>query len=696
MSLLSSQRFIAFVALSWLAAGCAKCGNSQVVTKDACLGVAGVQPDHLETCTATSECGEFHACKPVKDRPDLQCCRFVGRQCNTEADCCPGQGCQTSSSQCVGPTSPACTTDADCGDDGDKFCDPYTGLDGPTTRCQFKPCGPNKECADGLSCFQGNCVATLPCNGSCEAGKACEATNNLCQDYASPTGRPQAACPMTCAPGFIATFKDGRNIWDACKLSEVACVCGELPSLQSNDVGRFSALASDPGKALYVSAYDGKYGDLVVVTYGIDGKKSGIQYVDGVPNGEVKYGPSGSRGGVVEPGPDVGRYTDIAVSQGKVYVSYYDVTLGNLKMALRSTTGEWTTHQVDGDRADLGLYSSIAIDSAGVPGISYFQRGGEATFNVMDCPIPRPTGAVKYVTALKFARATKAEPTSAADWQIKTIACMSRPPPICDACTGVCADSGNGPTCLPMTTGCTQDGGMGCDSKSSCVTVSGNSVCAKTVTPPNLQQVGPGVGLFSSLAFKDKDAIIAYLQRTVPTTGAADGDLYAVTVASSGAVGAPVLIDSQGDTGYFPDVKIEPQTLKVAIGYHDFTSKAFKFYFANQIQTGVTPEIIDPGDDTSPGNQGWVGTDSSIFFGPIGVVWAVYQDATRGDLKLAKRSGSWTVQPERRTEGAVGFFADGLAADGMLYASHARIRAKVVKGTTQLDNSIILETVPAP
>ena len=45
---------------------------------------------------------------------------------------------------------------------------------------------------------------------------------------------------MTCTAGFIATFKDARNIWDSCNLPSVQCVCAELPGLQSNDLGRFS------------------------------------------------------------------------------------------------------------------------------------------------------------------------------------------------------------------------------------------------------------------------------------------------------------------------------------------------------------------------------------------------------------------------------------------------------------------------
>jgi hypothetical protein len=690
MSRSSLKGFLAFAVLPLFVAGCDSCSAKPVVPVNQCVSVPGAQADRPNACTDDTDCGEHFACKGVKDNEGLNCCVFTDRACTTEADCCPGQTCPADRKKCFDKFI-GCQQDSECGDRGDRVCEVYTDTYGTSSRCRFRPCGALGECAEGQSCFQGECMADLPCLGSCPPGKGCVATIDRCQDYSMPTDRPQAACPITCTAGFIATFNNPRNIWDSCVLPDVACVCAELPGLRSNDLGRFSSISADSTNAVYVSAYDGQYGDLVVVKYGLDGKKLATEYVDGVPAAAVKYGPSGARGGIVEPGPDVGRYTDVAVSQGRVYVSYYDVTGGNLKVAIRNATGEWTKHQVDGAQADLGLYSSIAIGADGFPGVSYFQRGGDTTFNVMDCPTPRPTGATKYVTALKFARATTATPSSATDWTIKTIACASRPPPICDACNGICADPGTGPACLTAGNGCT-----GCNaSTESCVSVNGSNVCAANFTPPDLQQVLPGVGLFSSLAFKGNDAVIAYMKRTVPTMGGADGDLFAVTVNGAGTVGAPVLIDGSGDTGYFPDVKVEAQTMSVGIGYHDFSSKAFKFYFAPQLQAGVTPEIIDRGTDmNAPGNQGWVGTDSAIVFGPTGVVWALYQDATKGDLKLAKRTSSWAVQPSPRTDGAVGFFADALFTDGKLFASHAKIHAKLVQSEPQVDNSLLLETLP--
>ncbi len=154
-------------------------------------------------------------------------------------------------------------------------------------------------------------------------------------------------------------------------------------------------------------------------------------------------------------------------------------------------------------------------------------------------------------------------------------------------------------------------------------------------------------------------------------------------------------LDDVGDTGYFPDVKIDPTTQSVAVGYHDFSSRKLKFYYAPSLQTGVTPETIDTGTGAAnSGESGWVGTDSALIFNGANL-FAVYQDATRGDLKLAKRAATWQLLPAIRTAGAVGFFADGILIDGKMFASHAKIHARLVAGEPHVDNALIVEPVPA-
>ena len=672
-----------------------------------CKGAKGVQPNHDSSCNSSVECGDHYGCAAPKDKPTLKCCVFADRKCNTEADCCPGQTCPMDRKKCFDKYL-ACETDADCGEAGDRVCLPYSDSYGTSTRCRFKPCGLLGACPDGQSCFQNECLAALPCTGACDPGKGCVADTDRCQDFAKVPSTPLLAdggsrvvnsCPMTCNSGFIATFKDPTNIFDSCLLPTAICICAELPGLQSEDLGRFSAIAAQSGKGLFVSEYDGQFGDLVVARYDLNGVKLGVDYVDGVPTGAVKYGPSGARGGVIEPGDDVGRYTDIATGGGFVYVSYWDVTHGDLKVAVRDANGKWTNHKVDGDNGELGLYTSIAIDSDGLPGISYFQRAAEATFDVTACPAPAPTGPKSFITALKYAHAKTATPSSASDWTVSTIACQSRPTPPCYSCSAsnTCADPGTGPDCYAPATTCT-----GCDPNTeTCVTVGTTATCSKKYNPSNLNDITDGVGLFSSIAFNGKEAFIGFMKRTTPPPMGAtrynpDGDLYGVKISATGTAGALVKLDSDGDTGYFPDVKIDPSTKNVAIAYHDFTSKKLKFYYAAQFQASVVPEVIDTGTGAAGSAEAdFVGTDSSLIFGTgAGSVYAVYQDATRGDLKLAKRAATWQVQPSIHTAGAVGFFADGVFVDGKMFASHARIHARLIAGEPHVDNALLVESVP--
>ena len=205
------------------------------------------------------------------------------------------------------------------------------------------------------------------------------------------------------------------------------------------------------------------------------------------------------------------------------------------------------------------------------------------------------------------------------------------------------------------------------------------------------------MGLFSSLSFNGKEAYIAYMKRQIPTGGTVpDGDLYGTIVSAAGTVQPAVLLDASGDTGFFPDVKFDPVSKKVGVSYHDFSSKAFKFYTAASFTAGVASEIIDSGGGTTgSGENDWVGSDSALVYG-AGGLYAVYQDPTKGDLKLAKRGQTWQVLPSIATQGAVGFFADAVFNEGKLVCSHARIHAKLVAGEPRVDNSLILEQVAAP
>ena len=155
---------MAFAVLSAVLAGC-DCTKPPIVNKNQCAQVPGAQADRPNACASNTDCGEHFGCKPVKDT-DVSCCVFNDRPCTTESDCCPGQTCPADRKKCFDKFI-GCQQDSDCGDRGDRFCEVYTDTYGSSSRCRFKACGPLGECADGLSCFQGECMADLPCLGTC-------------------------------------------------------------------------------------------------------------------------------------------------------------------------------------------------------------------------------------------------------------------------------------------------------------------------------------------------------------------------------------------------------------------------------------------------------------------------------------------------------------------------------------------------
>ncbi|UJS17063.1 MAG: Ig-like domain-containing protein [Candidatus Jettenia sp.] len=128
---------------------------------------------------------------------------------------------------------------------------------------------------------------------------------------------------------------------------------------REGDVGLYTSLAVEPSGKIHISYYDTTNDDL---KYATDASHSFI----GLEADKGKYVAE-----KVDNGRYVGMYSSIAVDMsGKMHISYYDGTNGNLMYATNAS-GLWVRKTVD-HKGDVGWYTSIAVDKQGKVHISYY------------------------------------------------------------------------------------------------------------------------------------------------------------------------------------------------------------------------------------------------------------------------------------------------------------------------------------
>jgi hypothetical protein len=125
------------------------------------------------------------------------------------------------------------------------------------------------------------------------------------------------------------------------------------------DVGQYVSLKLDSSGNPHVSYYDATNKNLIYATWNV---------------GATRWLTD-----VVANTGDVGKFSSLALSStGRPYISYYDESNNSLRMAYKSILGIWTDQLVDdGDTGGatpdkVGWYSSIDVDSTDNPYISYY------------------------------------------------------------------------------------------------------------------------------------------------------------------------------------------------------------------------------------------------------------------------------------------------------------------------------------
>ncbi|HJZ85732.1 MAG TPA: hypothetical protein VKN99_11210 [Polyangia bacterium] len=429
--------------------------------------------------------------------------------------------------------------------------------------------------------------------------------------------------------------------------------------------GRWSDLGASSGHVL-VSAYEEHYGDLLVGTVDPGGK---IQYqiVDGVPNSPPTLDPSGYRGGITDPGDDVGLYTSLKLdAMGRARVSYFDATHGALKLALArdASNAAWDIVTVDAPplgttpaTADtpgvrVGIYTSLTLDKNGLPQIAYMAHG-------------LPDGMGSFQAELRFARPRTASPAAATDFTIQKVDQLAI------GCKGLCAGNqvctAMPQKCVATATGCSP----GCGTTQGCVSGASGPSCVDIIAAPKAYDLPEGVGLFAHAArLANDDPLIVYHDRT-------NGNLKLAQFTSTDMMWHLSLLDGQDAMGM--DIGDVGQWCSVAVGAGDTIHIAYQDAIVDtlrylQIAPGGGAPVKELADDgvRADGTHS-VGDDTQIMVDAGGNVRIVYQDGRAVAMQMAQRTGpaTWTHMdlPSPMSALGHGFFPKLVADGATLWAS---------------------------
>ncbi|MBL0214247.1 MAG: hypothetical protein IPQ07_10195 [Myxococcales bacterium] len=425
---------------------------------------------------------------------------------------------------------------------------------------------------------------------------------------------------ISLAPGCSCGNPSDKSCETAADCGPDFCAKGELPYCIDNEcvcsddipagrVGPYSDVAAGKDGSIWVSAYAQSHGDLVVAR--VDPGRvpnEAWEWVDGVPDGPVVVPDSHIRGGIDAAGADVGMYTSIAVNgNGQPSVTYFDRDTGSLKFA-QKVNDVWVKHTIQtgtgmtlGESGELiGMYTSLTLRADdGRPGVAYL-------VHVRDTMGAR--------AEVRYAAAQTANPTAPGDWQIWKVDSAPLPP-----------DDPQNPEVYPL---------------------------------PN------SLGLFIDSARQPNQApVVVYYDRV-------HGDLKLSKFnATSGQFGTPKLLDGSAniDAGWSPSVQVDA-TGVVHVAYVGSTKDDLK-YVTDALN--AVPEVIDDGyrivgqtvDGLPKPEFHFVGDDASLILANGMFPMVAYQDATTQELLLAtkQQNGTWTHTNVAGAgdpwPGAYGFFA---------------------------------------
>lgn len=385
----------------------------------------------------------------------------------------------------------------------------------------------------------------------------------------------------------------------------------------TDEIGRYQSAVVSGGK-LYIAAYDSTFGDLAFTTI-TDPQQKPVWYpVDGLPSGDPENTDGkATRGGYVEPGDDVGRFTSLAfTSQGNPVVAYQDVTNNAVKLAMRDGD-KWTVSAISDSKegAGQGFYTQLIL-TGDVPTVAYMIAGVVNGMGVANAQ-------------LVVATAKSAKPSGPGDWTKRVVEQIGVP------CAGLCATGQacvyvdpvkkdkNATVCKTLDKTCSPS----CKSNQACQAAK----CVDALGAPAVG-LGQGTGLFARLVSDKSGPQLLFYNRVAGALRLASGaDWKVVTVAGG---------DSKSDLGRYIGAALgDDGTLHVA-----YSSADGRLYYQS-LKAGVPKpaEVVDDGMRTvaMTAEMHSVGAGAVLYLDGGKPVIA-YQDSTSSTLEVARRDAAWT------------------------------------------------------
>ncbi|MBI2388272.1 MAG: hypothetical protein HYV09_01535 [Deltaproteobacteria bacterium] len=447
--------------------------------------------------------------------------------------------------------------------------------------------------------------------------------------------------------------------------------CNGKPDLVPYVIGSHTSVAEGKDGTIWVAGYyegdpsggssDDFHADLVIGKF--DKEKGAVawQTVDGVPKlaegSELIKNSCGFRGGVTDPGDDVGQFTAMVLdSTGNPIVAYFDRTNSALKVA-RGDGKDWATHTVQTvAKGWAGKFNSMTLAN-GKPVIA---------FQTMEA------GSGGYAKAkVRVAKAQTEAPSAEGDWVLEDVAVEEKSPCIPDVCASgqkcLVGDVGLEPVCTATAGGCSP----ACGDGEACVKNKDGVVgCQKTRGTLGIYVNAIGSGISLSATASGELGVVFYDRvhgnirassnkggkwTTTPTTAPLDGWTGDVTKNKT-----------TGDRGIGASLAIDP-TGNWHVVYADGIKEwlLYKFVPGGDVTKAAAAIVIDDGTSVDGSaatafkdGQHVIGENAHLVLDGANLK-LVYQDSTAGALRWAKGPGGAGAKFTRGTvkqDGFAGFW----------------------------------------